>query len=65
MAQKLIREHRSVIQTIFLGNDDQTVNVVESHRIDFEEIVACIKLGGSVFITSKEGGKNASNLKSA
>ena len=52
MEQKQIHEYEHMIQTIFLGEDDQTVNVMEAQHLDFEEIIACVKLGGSVFISS-------------
>jgi hypothetical protein len=38
---------------IFLTDTHEAVDVVESSSIDFEEIIACVKLGGSVFITRK------------
>ncbi len=40
-------------QIIFLTDTNEAVDVVESSSIDFEEIIACVKLGGSVFITRK------------
>jgi hypothetical protein len=53
MEQRQTLEHEDIIQTIFLGDDDHTVDVVESQYLDFEEVLACVKLGGSVFITCK------------
>ena len=40
-------------QIIFLTATNELVDVVESSSIDFEEVIACVKLGGSVFITRK------------
>lgn len=40
-------------QIIFLTDSNESVEVVESSSIDFEEVIACVKLGGSVFITRK------------
>jgi hypothetical protein len=40
-------------QIIYLTDTNESVDVVESLSIDFEEVIACVKLGGSVFITRK------------
>jgi hypothetical protein len=39
-------------QLMFLTNTDDAVDIIETYDIDLEEIIACIKLGGSVFITN-------------
>jgi hypothetical protein len=44
-----------LFQTFYLVNNErQDVEVIEGLAIDFEEILACLKLGGSIFITSKQ-----------
>lgn len=47
------RQSAESFQIIFLMDTNESVDVVESSSIDFEEVIACIKLGGSVFITRK------------
>ena len=39
-------------QLMFLTETDDGVDIIETNDIDLEEIIACIKLGGSVFITN-------------
>jgi hypothetical protein len=49
----LSRQSEESFQIIFLTDSNESVDVVESSSIDFEEVIACVKLGGSVFITRK------------
>ncbi len=47
-----IFSHQECFKTFFVVNDEHyDVEVLESLTIDWEEIVAWLKLGGSVFIT--------------
>lgn len=47
------RKHK-FYQVFFLMNDeDQSVEVLEIPEIDFEEIIGCLELGDSVFITCR------------
>lgn len=47
-------KRRKMFQLFFLMNDDaQGVEVVETPEIDLEEIIAHLRLGGSIFITNK------------
>jgi len=44
-----------LFQVFFLMNDnDQSVEVVETLKIDLEEVIGCLTQGDSVFITCKE-----------
>ena len=47
-------KRRNMFQLFFLMNDDaQSVEVVETPEIDLEEVIAHLRLGGSIFITNK------------
>ena len=50
--QQLYTRSVSRFQVLFLGEIDSAVDVQETEDLDVEEIIACIKLGGAVFITS-------------
>ncbi|HDQ05906.1 MAG TPA: hypothetical protein ENN36_04175 [Candidatus Bathyarchaeota archaeon] len=50
----LSSEFQSMFQIFFLSQDqNQSVEVVETEEIDFEEIVERLKMGESVFIKNK------------
>jgi hypothetical protein len=45
-----------LFQVFFLMNDeDQSVLVCETPKIDIDEVIGCLKQGDSVFITCKAG----------
>jgi len=54
MEHALLSQHSNEsFHIIFLTDIDESVDAVESLSIDFEEVPACVKLGGSIFITRK------------
>jgi hypothetical protein len=58
----VIPPHDRLFQTFFLVNNErQDVEVIEDLAIDFEEIRAWLKSGGSVFITCKHVEEHTSN----
>ena len=58
----VIPPHDGLFQTFFLVNNErQDGEVIEDLAIDFEEIRAWLKLGGSVFITCKQVEEQNSN----
>lgn len=51
-----------LFQTFFLDNNErQDVEVIESLAIEFKEVLAWLKLGGSIFITCKQVEEQNSN----
>jgi hypothetical protein len=50
-SQRLLTGPSPRFQVLFLGDTDQAVDAIETQDINVEEIIACINLGGSVFIT--------------
>jgi len=53
-----------LFQLFSLANDeDQSIEVVETQEIDFEEVVQRLKLGESVFITHKSMQERNPSLK--
>ena len=58
----VIPPHDGLFQMFFLVNNErQDVEVIEDLAIDFEEIRAWLKSGGSVFITCKHVEEDTSN----
>jgi len=54
MRHPLPSRNSRLFQIFYLvDNEDQSVEVVETGEIDFEEVFQHLRLGGSVFITPK------------